>query len=100
MNGPQPRGYWTGSHPQTAFKHLFPGARYAVFRGFRDYDGKDHPAGETWVFLGHSFLPYDDGLSLFISLDGEREWRIRLQWRDDQQGHLINGLEDHIRGAA
>lgn len=60
----------------------------------------DHPAGETWFFLGHSFLPYDDGLSLFISLDGEREWRIRLQWRDDQQGRLINGLEDHIRGAA
>jgi len=56
--------------------------------------------GETWTFLGHNFLPHDDGLSLFVSLDGDREWHIRLQWRDDQQGPLIDRLEDYIRKAA
>jgi hypothetical protein len=45
-------------------------------------------------------LPHDDGLSLFVSLDGDREWHIRLQWRDDQQGPLIDRLEDYIRKAA
>jgi hypothetical protein len=100
MNGPQPRGYWTASRPQTAFKHLIPGARYEVLRGFSDYDGKAHPTGEIWTFLGHNFLPHDDGLSLFVSLDGDHEWHIRLQWRDDQQGRLIDRLEDHIRNSA
>jgi hypothetical protein len=100
MNGPQPRGFWTGANPQTAFKHLIPDARYAVLRDFNDYDGKVHVAGETWTFLGHNFLPHDDGLSLFVSLDGDREWHIRLQWRDDQQGPLIDRLEDYIRKAA
>jgi len=100
MHGPEPRGHWTASRPQGAFKHLTPGERYDVFQAFTDYDGRTHPVGENWRFVGHNFLPQDDGLSLFVSLDDEREWHIRLQWRPDQQGALIDNLEGHIRAIA
>jgi Domain of unknown function (DUF3601) len=79
-----------------AFKHLAPARRYRVTKSFVDYDGEIHPIGENWIYLSHSFLPHDDGLSLFVSLDGERQRQIRLQWRDEQQGALIENLEDHI----
>jgi hypothetical protein len=74
--------------------------RFEVVRDFTDYDGEAHLAGESWTFVGHNFLPYDDGLSLFVSLDGEREWHIRLQWRDSQQGPVIDNLDAHIHAAA
>lgn len=97
MYGPKPLGYWTASRSQAAFKYLTPGARYEVTQDFTDYDAKLHQVGETWAFLGHTFLPHDDGLSWFVSLDGQSEWHIRLQWRDDEQGRLIDSLADYIR---
>jgi hypothetical protein len=100
MHGPEPRGHWTAQRPQAAFAHLTPGVRFEVVRNFMDYDGEAHLAGESWTFLGHSFLTHDDGLSLFVSLDGEREWHIRLQWRDDQQGPIIDALDAYIHKAA
>jgi Domain of unknown function (DUF3601) len=95
--GPEPGGHWTASMVPKAFKHLAVGARYAVVREFADFDGGIHPAGETWWFRGHNFLPYDDGLSLFVSLDGQREWHIRLQWVPEQQGRIIDDLETYVR---
>jgi hypothetical protein len=100
MHGPEPPGHWTIQRPQTAFQHLVPGLRFEVVRDFKDYDGQAHRAGENWIFLGHIFLPHDDGLSLFVSLDGEREWHIRLQWRDDQQGPVIDDLDAYIHKVA
>jgi len=82
------------------FNHLQPGQRYRVAVSFRDFDGVVHPVGESWAFLGHSFLPYDDGLSLFISPDGKSERQIRLQWRPEAQGPIIDELERHLVPAA
>lgn len=97
MYGPQPQGHWTGASTGKAFQHLFPGTRYEVATAFIDYDGVQHPVGEAWTYLGHSFLPHDDGLSLFVSFDGQSEWHIRLQWRPEAQGPLIDDLKGHIR---
>jgi hypothetical protein len=47
------------------------GCRFVVAEAFTDYDGDVHPAGESWTFLTHNFLPYDDGLSLIVSLDDQ-----------------------------
>jgi hypothetical protein len=66
MIGPEHGGRWTASIAPKVFKHLAVGVRYAVVREFTDFDGGSHPAGETWWFRGHNFLPYDDGLSLFV----------------------------------
>lgn len=99
MHGPEPHGHWTASSPQSGFKHLIPGKRYRVSKAFIDYDGHTHPSGETGTFLGHNFLPYDDGLSLFVSLDDQSEWHLRLQWRANAQGRLIDHLKDYIQPA-
>lgn len=80
-------------YPRQPFKHLKPGTRYRVAAPFTDYDGGLHPEGESWVFVGHSFLPYDDGLSLFVSSDGKAVRQIRLQWRPETQGAIIDDLE-------
>ena len=65
-------------------------------RPFTDHDGDLHPAGESWTYLGHNFVPYHDGLSLFVSLDGAQEWHIRLRWRPEDQGPIIDGLGDYL----
>ena len=63
---------------------------------FRDYDKDEHLAGESWTYLGYNFLPYDDGLSLFVSLDGEREWHIRMQWRAEEQGVILDHFSEYV----
>lgn len=84
--------------PTAPFKHLVSGRRYVVVKAFKDFDGSEHAVGEAWTFIGHSFLPYDDGLSLFIEQDGQR-LQIRLQWRDEEQGPIIDKLYDHVHPA-
>ena len=82
--------------PAQAFKHLQPGRRYRVVRGFVDYDGVSHVEGESWMFLTSSFLPYEDGLSLFIRMNDGAKGHIRLQWRPESQSTVIDALEDHL----
>lgn len=100
MYGPQPGGFWSGPkavNSGPAYQFLTAGRRYQVTRAFLDYDGDLHPAGETWQFCGYSFVPYDDGLSLFVSLDGTQEWQIRLQQRAEEQGPLLDHLADYVQ---
>lgn len=82
--------------PATPFAHLQPGRDYEVVRPFRDYDGQEHATGESWTFIGSSFLPYDDGLSLFVAIGGQRR-QIRMQWRDEAQGPVIDELQDYVQ---
>ena len=100
MHGPKPPGHWTTASGREAFKHLQPNRRYVVSLGFRDYDGDLHGVGESWTFLGHSFLPHDDGLSLFVSPDDASEWHIRLQWRPEGQGAIIDDLGRFVEAAS
>ncbi len=97
MYGPCPAGHWTSHVKPSNFGPLKVGVRYQVVKAFVDHDRVAHEVGETWTFLGHNFLPYDDGLSLFVSLDGTQEWHIRLQWRGEEQADVINGLSRHVR---
>jgi hypothetical protein len=98
MLGPRPLDFWTpnGGDP---FGHLLPGRRYRVSQAFFDYEGEEHPVGEEWTYLGHNFLPYEDGLSLFVSLDGEQAWHIRMQWTEEAQGAILDDLENYITDA-
>ena len=87
---------WTP--PRTSFQHLKSGETYRVVEAFTDYDRRVHPVGETWCFEGHSFLPYDDGLSLFVQIDGNRR-QIRMQWRPEEQEPIIDALERYVQKA-
>jgi len=84
--------------PAAPFKHLVPGHDYVVVRAFTDYDHGQHAEGERWTFIGSSFLPYDDGLSLFVTINGERR-HIRMQWRDEEQGPVIDALREYVQAA-
>ena len=99
MHGPQLAGFWSGRPSANGgSKHQFlnAGQRYRVVREFVDYDGDPHPVGEEWRFCGWSFVPYEDGMSFFISLDDRQEWQLRLQWRDDSQGAVLDRLSDYL----
>ncbi len=74
---------------------LVPGQTYQVLKSFVDYDGIAHLVGERWRFLKKSFLPYEDGLSLFIESDG-RTIQLRLQWRPETQGQIIDNFSDFV----
>jgi hypothetical protein len=97
MYGPFERGRLTGAASASVLRGVLePGRRYRVSRDFVDFDGVRHPAGEEWTFLGAAFLPYEDGVSLFVSLDGEREWQIRMQWRPEAQGAVLDALSSYV----
>ena len=74
------------------FQHLHIGRRYIVVEAFNDYDGAVHPVGEAWTYLGHAFLPYEDGLTLSIDPGGS----IRLQWRAEAQAAIIDSLDRYV----
>ncbi len=74
---------------------LEPGKTYQVISTFKDYDGIIHPIGESWRFVKKSFLPYEDGLTLFVEKDGQEVW-IRLQWRPEMQGQLIDNFHEFV----
>lgn len=78
------------------FAHLRPGQTFHVVRAFIDYDQMGHPVGECWSYLGHAFLPYEDGLTLFVALPDGRERRIRLQWRAEAQGEILDRLDTYL----
>ena len=99
MYGPQPKGFWSSREaPNCGASHqfLFAGRRYRVIGEFYDHDRHVHPAGEEWLFLGYSFLPYDDGMSFFVSFDGEQEWHIPMQWREEEQGPILDSLGSYV----
>jgi len=74
---------------------LTPGTRYRLIGEFVDYDGVPHAVGETWRFLGKSFLPYEDGLTLFVERDG-KQVSLRLQWRPETQADIIDHFSDLV----
>ena len=74
---------------------LVPGKSYRVVAAFKDYDGIIHPVGETWQFTRKSFLPYEDGLSLFVKMNG-LEMQIRLQWLSESQGSIIESFSEFV----
>ena len=100
MHGPYPRGYWTGATAPNCgrnYDFLTAGTRYRVVREFEDYDRHLHGVGETWVFLGYSYQRHDEGLSLFVSCDGEQEWDIPMQLGAEAQGPIVDYLSEYIR---
>jgi hypothetical protein len=100
MHGPSPRGTLsTKADYQRDFGHLILGKRYRVAKAFHDLDGDLHPVGEPWLYLGHNFFPYDDGLTLVVSLDGEQEWNLAMQWRAAQQGAILDVFEQYVVAA-
>ena len=74
---------------------LTPGQTYSVIVAFEDYDGVNHPVGERWRFVEQHFLPYEDGLSLFVEKDG-RLTSFRLQWRAETQGQTIDKFSEFV----
>lgn len=100
MFGPELLGHWSSAKAQnggSSHGHLHAGKKYSVIKLFADHDQVQHPVGEFWLFMGSSFLPYDDGLSLFVSLDGAHEWPIRMQWREEVQGAILDSFEEYMQ---
>ena len=71
------------------------GKTYTVISPFIDFDGKNHGIGETWRLLRTNFVPYEDGLSIFVEVNGNEE-QIRLRWRKENQEKLIESFSDYV----
>ena len=83
-------------HPTSDWGPHKAGTRYRVVRGFTDYDRDRHAPGEEWLFVGSSFLPYEDGLSLFVREDGATVRQIRLRCTPEDQGPITSALETYL----
>lgn len=102
MYGPRPAGHWTregGTDGGRSYRSLRAGQRYRVAKQFLDFDGDNHPVGEEWIFRAYSYLPYDDGLSLIVSLETDEEWLVPLQDRLGAQGDVVTNLDEYVVSA-
>ncbi|HMG66065.1 MAG TPA: DUF3601 domain-containing protein [Chitinophagaceae bacterium] len=78
--------------------NLIPGQKYKVIKAFNDFDKITHPVGETWTFLRTNFLPYEDGLTLHVSIDHfDKELSYRFQWRNEEQADLIHNFSEFVQ---
>ena len=76
---------------------LLPGKKYKVIKEFSDYDKILHPVGEAWTFVETNFLPYDDGLTLHVTIDNfPKQLSFRFQWRQEEQAYLIDNFIDFV----
>ena len=91
-----PKGTYSASGVGHDWLHPVAGKRYRVIKAFKDFDRQDHPVGETWTYVGTAFLPYDGGRSIFVSADGEHEWHIRMQDREEEQRDILDHLRDYV----
>ena len=82
-----------------SFKHLVPGKTYVVQKEFKDYDGRVHAAGERWVFLRSGFVPYYDGLTLYVQPETGPAQGIRMEWTDFGQGKIVDALREYVAAA-
>jgi len=76
--------------------NLVPGKKYRVVKVFTDYDGIVHEIGETWIYQGTNFLPYDDGLTLHV-LQNDQPVVYRLQWRKEEQAGIIENFSSYVK---
>ena len=98
MEGPYPLGSYSRLATTTAWEgRIVRGQHYRVVKPFRDFDGAVHSVGEEWSFISSSFLPYDDGLSVFVADDDGNEWHIRLCWRPEDQGEICDNFSDYVQ---
>jgi hypothetical protein len=85
----------TPSDRKFSAAELVPGRVYRVVKAFKDYGNIPHPVGEIWRYEAKNFLPYEDGLTLFVVRDGNREL-INLQWREETQGQIIDDFYSFV----
>lgn len=83
------------SHLNNEYSHLKSGDRYVIAKSFRDYDNYPYEEGNTLEFIGSSFVPYEDGLSLFF-IYKDREKQIRLQVRPEAQQEIVQNLQEYL----
>lgn len=79
----------------SGFTHMVPERTYRVVQPFTDFDRQVHAVGDIWTWRSESFLPYDDGLSLFVSING-REQQIRMRLHPEEQGALIQNFAAYL----
>lgn len=99
MYGPQPSGHWsalTAANTGENYRHLICGQTYVVLKAFVDFDADAHPCGERWRFLGYAYSPYDEGLSLFVSLDDIQKWQLRMHCVPEAQAAIIHALDTYL----
>lgn len=78
--------------------NLTPGKKYKVVKPFTDHDKHVHEPGQTWTFVETNFLPYEDGLTVHLTLDGNpnKVLLFRLQWRREEQADIIEHFRDYV----
>jgi hypothetical protein len=77
--------------------NLVVGRKYKVVKEFLDYDKILHPVGETWTFEGTAFLPYEDGLTLFVIRENTpNNISYRLQWSAEEQAFIIHNFMEFV----
>lgn len=78
------------------FRHLRPGERYFVVWPFVDIIRSAIQSANAGGLVRYAFLPYEDGLTLFLTAPDGQEVQLRLQGRPDAQGSIVDALDTYL----
>ena len=93
-----PTGHFTKfSGIATDLGFLKVGQKYSIVREFSDAGRQVHTIGESWTYLGHFYVPYDDVESIYVSIDGDNECCIPMRTTADQQADILKDLENYVQ---
>jgi hypothetical protein len=81
------------------YGHLKVGRAYRLARDLVDVQGTTRPAGDVWVYLGSSFVPYHDGLTLYVFRERAIEG-ILLEGEAQRQVSALEPAEAPVDAAA
>ena len=84
---------------QPEYGPLRSGATYKVMQSFRDYRNFPYATGEVLTFEGSSFVPYEDGLSLYFDKQGAKR-QCMLCVREGFQKHIAHNLSEYFTEVA
>jgi hypothetical protein len=72
------------------------GDRLRVRKEFVDEQGIAHAKGETWVYEGYGYLPYDRGLTLYVRDLAGTKTTIRLGGGAADQDEILDHLTEYL----
>ncbi len=76
--------------------NLEKGKKYAVIKPFIDFDKIQHTVGEIWLYDRKEFLPYSDGLTIYVFVKGKIV-SFRFQDDENQQKEILNNFQDYMK---
>ena len=83
---------------EAGYRVLLPGVEYEVIKTFEDNEGRRHPEGENWTFLGWRPTREHSGLAMYVKNVAGEVFYFRLLSLKKEQSIVFSCFENYVVG--